>query len=129
MARHRSYPRMRADTDLLRGHESWNHRSPFESCRHWPDHRQSPWHSAPRSRRGLVIAIEDLLHRRRFANDARIVRVLEPGDLPADAPSRARVDLPGRQLSQRDAILNRANHDAQIAADAFLIDHLEVALP
>jgi len=40
----------------------------------------------------------------------------------------ARIDRPDRQRLQRDALVHRAHIHAEVAAHAFLIDHLEIAL-
>ena len=45
-----------------------------------------------------------------------------------DHAAGARVDRAGRQRLHGDAVLHRADHDAEVAADAFGVDHLEVAL-
>src|SRR5207247_1863918 len=57
----------------------------------------------------------------------RIVRMLHPGAMSADAHTRAWVDALG-QRNQRDAVLHRTHHGAEVAADTFGVDHLEMAL-
>ena len=47
--------------------------------------------------------------------------------MSADRRAGARVDACG-QRNQRDAVLDWADDDAEIAADAFGVDHLEMAL-
>jgi hypothetical protein len=53
--------------------------------------------------------------------------MLHPGAVPAHRHAGARVDARD-QRNQRDAIFHRADDDAEIAADAFGVDHLEMAL-
>ncbi len=55
--------------------------------------------------------------------------MLEPGDFPPYPMARSLVDLAGFKLPKRYAVFNGTHHHAQIAADAFLLDHLEMPLP
>ena len=63
-----------------------------------------------------------------FGGDAvGVVGVRRPvGVAPVDRPAGPGVDALGH-LDHRDAALDRADAGAQVAADAFLVDHVEVA--
>lgn len=54
--------------------------------------------------------------------------MLEPGAVAADRQSGALVDRAGLERFHRDALVDRTDDGAQIAADAFLFHHLEMTL-
>ena len=59
----------------------------------------------------------------------RIVRMRRPiGVLFLDYLTRARIDCPRGHLLHCDAIFDRADVDAEVAGDAFLVDHLKPPL-